>query len=209
MPETAKLAHAIPVRNLAKHRTTPISRWGLQCCPEMILTLQSIEAADDEQLFQLISEALENLFSGSVGKDPETLLAALDAAPLGLRAMAGIHDLDVSMALDDLAYHFGNHNDERFLRETAAGLKELEAFEAAEIFVSAWEIVKPFLVEIRENGPRITDFDTYLQKTGIQARVDPLNERMWAICKKCGPNGLLQYWLEYARKYPQRCLKPS
>lgn len=176
---------------------------------KMLLTLQGIEAADDEQLFRLISEALEQLFPASVKNDPERFLAALDAAPRVLRAMAGIYDLDVSLALDDLAWHFGNHSDERFLRETAGALQELEAFEAAEIFVSAWEIVKPFLSEIRESESRIGDFNDYLERTGIQSRVDPLNERMWAICKKCGRNGLLQYWLSYARKYPQRCLKPS
>lgn len=175
----------------------------------MILTLQSIEAADDEQLFRLISEALEDLFPDSLKNDPKRFLGALEAAPRGLRAMAGIHDLDVSLALDDLAWHFCNHSDERFLGETAAALKELEAFEAAEIFLSAWEVVKPFLFEIRERQSQIGDFNDYLQRSGIQSRVDPLNEQMWAVCKKCGPNGLLQYWLDYARKYPQRCLKPS
>lgn len=174
----------------------------------MALTLQAIEAADDEQLFRLISGALEDLFPDSIKNDPERFLAALETAPRGLRAMAGIYDLDVSLALDDLAWHFGNHSDERFLRETAAALTELEAFEAAQMFVSAWEIVKPFLPEIHD-GSKISDFNDYLERTGIQSRVDPLNERMWAICKKCGRNGLLQYWLSYARKYPQRCLKPS
>ena len=56
--------------------------------------------------------------------------------------MVGIYDLDVSMTLDDLAWHFGNHNDERFLQETVASLMELEAKDAAALFSAAWDILQ-------------------------------------------------------------------
>jgi hypothetical protein len=93
--------------------------------------------------------------------------------------MAGIHDLDVSMALDDLSWGFGNHNDERFLSETEASLGELEAVEAADLFRSVRLIMEPH-------------FHDCLESTGLQSRVDPLNEEMWALCEKCSDNGLLQ-----------------
>lgn len=110
------------------------------------------------------------------------------------------------MALDDLAWHFGNHNDDRFLEETVAGLRELEAFEAADIFLSAWGIVKPFLPELRSSNWDHEEFSDYLEKTGIQAKTDPLSRRMWEICKQGGDLGLMRYWLGYARKYPERCV---
>ena len=120
--------------------------------------------------------------------------------------MAATYDLDVSMALDDLAWHFGNHNDERFLQKTLTGLNELEAAEAAMLFSSAWEIVKPFLPEIRQKEWGSEDPHAYFERSGIQSKIDPLNEKMWAISEACGEHGLMQYWLTYARKYPMRCV---
>jgi hypothetical protein len=115
-----------------------------------------------------------------------------------LRAMAGSYDLDVSMALDDLAWHFGSDNDERFLEETVTSLKELEADKAASLFSAAWDISKPYLREIREKNWDAEDFHEYLDRMRIQSKIDPLNDEMWAICKACGERGLLQYWLTYA-----------
>jgi hypothetical protein len=174
----------------------------------MALTVAEIETAkDDEQLFTLLTSTIGELFPPDLQGNREQFLAALAEAPRGLRAMAGIYDLDMSMALDDLAWHFGNHNDERFLNETAASLREIEAAEAADIFVSAWEIVKPHLSEIGSKDWKAEEFTEYLDKTGIQSRMKPLNERMWAICRQCGVRGLTQYWLTYARKYPERCVE--
>ncbi len=116
----------------------------------MKLSLADIQnEKDDERLFKLLTSALNELFPPDVQNDQNQFVIALTNAPSGLRAMAGILDLDVSMSLDDLAWHFGNHNDERFLQETVASLRELEALEAADIFLSAWEIVKSYLPEIR------------------------------------------------------------
>jgi len=120
--------------------------------------------------------------------------------------MAATHELDVSMSLDDLAWHFLNHNNDRVLQESELGLKELEALEPADLFQSAWEIVAPFLPEIRGKDWDAEERHEYLERSGIQARIDPLNERMWAICKEQGKLGLLHYWVNYAKKYPERCM---
>jgi hypothetical protein len=163
------------------------------------------EATDDNELFELLSTELATLFSPQVQSDTDLFLASLAAAPAGLRAMASVHELDVSMTLDDLAWHFGNHNDERFLLETEVGLKELGAIEAAVLFHSAWMIMEPYFGEIRSGNWDEEDFGDFLERVGVQSKVDPLNEQLWAICKKCGNLGLLQYWVNYARQYPERC----
>ena len=176
----------------------------------MGLSVEAILATKkDDQLFELLSGALQELFPPELQEDRDRFIAALANAPRGLRAMAGIYDLDVSITVDDLAWHFGNHNDERFLEETVLSLKELEASEVADIFLSAWQIVSLFLVEIRNTDWTGQDFSEYLKTTGIQSKIDPLSERVWAICKQRGRLGLMQYWLVYARKYPERCVKPS
>jgi len=73
----------------------------------MSLGVADIQAAkDDEQLFKRLSEALNELFPPGVQEDRSQFLDALVSALRGLRAMAAIFDLDVSMSLDDLAWHF-------------------------------------------------------------------------------------------------------
>jgi hypothetical protein len=176
----------------------------------MTVTLSDIQnASDDEELFQRLSSALGEAFPPELQEKRDQFYAALLAAPRGLRAMAGIYDLDVSMTLDDLAWHFLNHNDERFLQETAASLREIEADDSAALFSAAWDILKPYLLEIRDKDWDAEDPHDYLDRTGIQSRIDPLNEDMWAICKACGKLGLMQYWLNYARKYPERCVREN
>jgi len=166
-------------------------------------------AKDDEELFQRLSSALTERFPLEIQEDRDKLYAALLAAPRGLRAMAGIYGLDVSMSFDDLAWHFRNHNDERFLQETVMSLRELEANEAASLFAAAWDIVRPYLSEIRDKDWNAEHPSDYFDRTGIQSKIDPLNEDMWAICEACGELGLMQYWLTYARKYPERCVKEN
>ena len=63
--------------------------------------------------------------------------------------MAGMHFFDVSMSLDDLAWHFGNQNDERDLRETLNGLRELELLEIADLFDQMWEFMKPHMAALK------------------------------------------------------------
>jgi len=176
----------------------------------MTLNVQDIvDAKDDEELFGRLSAALAEAFPPELQRSRTRFHAALQAAPRGLRAMASIYDLDVSMTLDDLAWHFLNHNDERFLQETLSGLGELEAFEAEELFSSAWAIVKPYLPEIRKKDWNVEEPHAYLDQTGIQSKIDPLSEKMWAICDTCGKFGLMQYWLTYARNHPKGCVKGS
>jgi hypothetical protein len=173
----------------------------------MSLSLASIQNADDdEELFKLLSAELGQTFPPELQGNRDQFFSALAGAPRGLRAMAGIYDLDVSMTLDDLAWHFGNHNEDRFLQETVISLKELEAAEAAELFQSAWDLVRPYLPEIRTKNWDAEDPHEYLDRTGIQSKIDPLSERMWKICEAGGGRGLMQYWVTYARKYPDRCV---
>ncbi len=167
------------------------------------------QSSEDEELFQRLSSALTERFPPELQEDRDKLYAALLAAPCGLRAMARIYDLDVSMALDDLAWHFGNHNDERFLQETVTSLRELEANEAAALFASAWDIARPYLAEIGDKDWNAEDPHDYFDRTEIQSRIDLLNDDMWAICKACGERGLMQYWLTYSRKYPERCVQEN
>jgi len=58
--------------------------------------------------------------------------------------MNGMYFFDVSMSCDSLAWHFGNQNDERDLRETLNGLRELELTEIANYFEQTWKFITTY-----------------------------------------------------------------
>ena len=175
----------------------------------MKLTTKQIAAAKtDEALFKLLGEELNRLFPPSLREKREDYLAALRAAPRGLRAMAAIYDLDVSMALDDLAWHFANHHDKRLYEETRLGLCELEAGKAADLLERAYTIIAQKCGELGQVLQQIGggDIHDWLDSTAIQQQIDPLNEEMWRLIRSNEHYGLLAFWLSYARKYPERCV---
>src|SRR5437016_10536480 len=126
-----------------------------------------------------MSNASQTRFPPDLHGDPERHLLAIQSAPIGLRAMAAAYPFDVSIAMNDLASHFFEHHDERLLQETYSGLRELGLTQAAELFRSAWEIVEPYFEEIR-TGLGDEDPDDYFERTGIQAKVTPLDRQLRA-----------------------------
>jgi hypothetical protein len=122
--------------------------------------------------------------------------------------MATTYDLDVSMALDDLGWHFVNHHGSQELaEETILGLDELEANEAGEIFRAALEIIKPHWQGL-ENMAQSKAAHDWLDSKGIQDLMNPLNDRMWKLLKQYDKSSLMSLWVTYARKYPERCIAP-
>ena len=122
--------------------------------------------------------------------------------------MASTFELDVSMALDDLAWHFVNHHDLDYYEETLQGLRELEATEAAGIFENAFAIIEPHRDELGlvADAGDSGSIHAWLETKGIQKLIDPLNDQMWALLKQWRDGGLMHYWTAYARKYPERCV---
>ena len=122
--------------------------------------------------------------------------------------MAATFALDVSMSLDDLAWHFVNYHNSDWYEETKLGLLELGADEAAELFKKAFAAVEPRWDELGDvaQNEGSNDPHDWLDATGIQKLIDPLNERMWQLLNQWPQYGLMHYWLAYARKHPERCI---
>ena len=174
-----------------------------------LTTAQILSANSDEDLLRLLQGELHELFPSESRRDNVVFLSRLQSAPIGLRAMAATFELDVSMALDDLAFHFLNHHDLDLYEETRAGLRELRATEAAELFEAAFVIVEPLwqqLGEIAEND-EFGFVNKWLDEKGIQERIVPLNKRMWGLINQWPKQGLMHYWITYAREHPRRCLE--
>jgi len=79
------------------------------------------------------AELLERLFSvlnaAGITANPYawdgSYAEQLRVLPTGLRAMAATAYLDISLALDDIAWHFLNFGEPNHVTETEAGLREL------------------------------------------------------------------------------------
>jgi hypothetical protein len=173
----------------------------------MALTVEWIRAAeDDEALFNLLSGELERLLPAEIQEDRDLYHRTLETLPRGLRAMAGMHFFDVSMSLDSLAWHFGNQNDERDLRETLSGLRELELPEIAEMFEEMWNFMKPHMTALQAGDFGGKEFTDWLEDIGAENLAYDKDRYIWDFCEKQGKLGLLATWPKYARKYPERCI---
>jgi hypothetical protein len=173
----------------------------------MALTVEAIRAAeDDDALIQLLSEELQRHLPEEVLNDPDATYRMVTTLPRGLRAMAGMHLFDISMALDDIAWHFGNQNDERALRETLNGLRELELYDAAACFEKMWDFMRPHMAALRSGDYDGKDFPNWLEDIGAQAFAEPMSKLIWDQSEGAGKFGFLSSWADYARRYPEGCV---
>ncbi len=159
-------------------------------------------------MFKLLSAELQSRLPDGEGEDLDLFRARLRVLPTGLRAMAAMYQLDVSLALDDLGCHFYNWHHRGYCEETLWALRELEAHEAADIFALAYALAQPYWDKIGE----FSDFDAFnawYVDSDLDKALDPLNRRMWTLCDRvnASSDGLLRYWAPYARKYPHKVLQ--
>ena len=154
------------------------------------------EAGSDDELFDLLANELARQVS--VGRDSPQFLPAIQKLPVGLRAMAATFELDVSLTLDDLGWHFGNWHDAALAEETARGLEELGATELAGIFREAYRLAVTNWDELGAPG-----WGNWYHGSELELAMEPLNERAWAILEG-KKKGIFDYWVAYARKYPER-----
>jgi hypothetical protein len=175
------------------------------------LTIEAIKSAKtDERLLNMISDELERCLPRRPSEDIAAYVRAIRALPRGLRAMAATYDLDVSVTLDDLAWHFLNWYDRDLAEETRQGLIELEAHDFARWFEEAYAIISPFwdaMGSVRlGTGP---DWGEWIEESGLKAQLAPLNDRFWEMFSAKPRRGIIELWVPYARKYPERLVPES
>jgi hypothetical protein len=126
--------------------------------------------------------------------------------PVGLRAMAATFELDVSLTLDDAAWHFSNWYHRGYTEETLWGLWELEAFEYAELFGRVYDIALTYWDKI---GAALgTDnFGDWYHGSELEKATMPLTSRMWDLQEI--DKGIFGCWTKYARQYPHRLIDAS
>jgi hypothetical protein len=153
--------------------------------------------ASDEDLFELLAEELERRLPNGRGAN-DAFVADLCALPVGLRSMAATYELDVSLSLDDLGWHFGNWHHLGLAEQTAVGLEELGAIELAGIFREAMNIAQQFWIELGSS-----EWSSWYSESELEKAMAPINEKAWAVLE-AKPNGIFSYWVSYARQFPER-----
>jgi hypothetical protein len=63
-----------------------------------------------------------------------------------------------------------------------------------------WDVIGDLLT--RESKA----FISWYHKSPLEAALEPLNNRMTAVCQRSLKYGLMSYWLDYARRHPENLL---
>ena len=156
-----------------------------------------------DRIFQTLNARVaEDAYSANAYDEDGRHAAGLAGLPVGLRAMAATHHLDISLTLDDIGWHFLNFGEPSLVRETIAGLKELGLTELVGYFEEAAEIMSDLQGQI--NGDNYRDC---LQEHEKSERIDKLNRTAWAIDKSGSvvEGAIHSAWIRYAREHPIRC----
>src|SRR6516162_6430219 len=149
----------------------------------MVLTIKAIRGArSDKRLFDKLTAELTRRLPIDLHDDLDQFVEVLRSLPPGLRAMAATFKLDVSMALDDLGWHFANFHHREYCDETRCGLWELEAKEVAQIFDKAFKLVLPYWDQISDM--LAVDFFVFVEwynDSELLKALGPLNNRLWDL----------------------------
>jgi len=157
---------------------------------------------DDAGLEEELEALLTAHVSGNPYSDDGKFAEGLAGLPLGLRAMAATHWLDISLTMDSITWHFGNFGEPGLVAATEAGLTELGLHELASCFREAKALMLPILSQRTEADD---DFNEFLEKSGVRQRAEELDRRAWDL-DNSGPGKSLIYeaWIRYTRQYPER-----
>jgi hypothetical protein len=162
---------------------------------------------DDQALLKYIQEILSTRATGDpYGTDGE-FGRNLASLPLGLRAMAATHWLDISLTLDSITWHFLNFGETNLVAATEAALHELGLEELATCFTDAKNLMLPALAKTTAAD---NDLNELLDRLGIDEQASTLNKRAWDLDNLgSGRSVIYESWIRYTRQFPERVFEPE
>lgn len=149
---------------------------------------------EDEALLERLFKLLRDSVPTAPGSDDSEFISQIRRLPVGLRAMAATHHLDISLTLDDLGWHFLNWPGTEHANETFIGLRELGLPGLAGLFRRAEEIMRTYLPHIDTKN-----YYDILERGGRMTEIDDLTRKAWEIVD----GDLYDHWLRYARVHPE------
>jgi hypothetical protein len=157
---------------------------------------------DDAGLKNELAELLTARAKGNPYSEDGSFAASIALLPLGLRAMAATHWLDISLTLDSITWHFGNFGEPHLVAQTEAGLRELGLHDLAACFVEAKELMLPLLAHRTEADG---DASEILERAGLTSHAEELDQRAWALDNLgLDKSVIYEAWIRYARQHPER-----
>ena len=163
--------------------------------------------ANDKELLQQIFNLLKVRVTANPYKQNGEFARQICELPIGLRAMAATHHLDISLTLDDIGWHFLNFGEEKHVSETENGLRELGLEEIAQLFAEAYKIVFPLLPQIRAG--KNADYYICLEKAGQMDRINEITDKASELLKQGGKSSIYPFWTKYARQHPEQVFDGS
>lgn len=170
-------------------------------------------AKSDKDLLHDIMALLSERVKENAYSDDGSFAAAISGLPVGLRAMAATHHLDVSLAIDDIGWHFLNFGEPHLVEQTKAGLRELGMNDLAEWFAEAHAIMLQFskAAEAGEFESSGDDYPDWLVMSGNEHRIDMLSKLAWDKNKASKGTGtgsaIYDAWISYARAKPENVFR--
>ena len=152
---------------------------------------------DDELVSRVFDRLKTQLRANPYGWDG-AFAQEIHSLPVGLRAMAATHHLDISLTMDDIGWHFLNFGHPSHVEETELGLRELGLPQVAAMFREAYQMVQPHLAEIRQPG---ADYHAVMRRSGKMKRIEELTDHARAAV---GEQGIYRHWAAYARQHPEK-----
>jgi hypothetical protein len=159
-------------------------------------------ALGDEDLLKEIFSTLSKSISSVADPYSEdgSYAAAIASLPTGLRAIAATHHLDISLTMDDIGWHFLNFGEPGLVRDTEAGLRELDLGDIADYFAEAHTIVNPLKPEIKE----AEDYYACLESRGLMTRIEELTDKASKRQPTVSDSPIYAAWIKYARAHPEK-----
>ena len=161
-----------------------------------------IATLSDEKLLDEIFAALKRSISPLADpySDDGSYATAISLLPVGLRAMAATHHLDVSLTMDDIGWHFLNFGEPGLVCETESGLRELGLSDVADWFAEAHGIVNPLKPEIEAGA----DFYECLTNHAQMDRIGELTQMAQGKTPTVSDSSIYGAWVRYARENAEK-----
>lgn len=162
----------------------------------------ALELSDKELLEELFSMLSKRITADPYSEDG-AYAVAIRELPVGLRAMAGTHHLDVSLTMDDIGWHFLNFGEPGLVAETELGLRTLRLDDLASWFAEARDIMAPLRREIAAPD----DYGECLARHGQMDRINELTDKAQALAVGCSEevsgSPIYKAWVQYTRQHPR------
>jgi hypothetical protein len=153
-----------------------------------------VDAMSDDEVLEVVGLELDRRLPSQ--GDLDIYVDCLQVLPVGLRSMAAIYQLDVSLTLDDLGWHFGSWHHHGYAHETASGLRVLGATRGAGLFAAAYEHALRYWDRLGQE-----DWMEWYPGSPLEGAIRPLDREMWELYPSVN-RGLLRLWVNYARAHP-------